>query len=181
VTAPSICLHLPSGLLMSAISTTPLDCLVLGRTADSMVDRQASFHSLLGEFSRVVVSKRSASPLEHTQLLHVRQRLCWFESTVHRACTGVCAMRGGSSLAALLTFQVQGSSCHDYLSARRLPMPLHHDESASRAKLRMITESDQQTMGATPLVASRTVGITAAELRAWKGERCLDASPSTSK
>ena len=176
MTAPCICLRLPSGLLISAISTTFLDCLALGPTADSMVDRPASSHSLLGEFSCVAVSKRSAGSLAHTQLLHMRQQRCWFESTVHRACTGVCAMRGGSSWAALLTFQVQGSSCHDYLSAPRLPMPLQRDESASHAKLRMITESEQQTMGATPLVASRTVGITAAELRAWKGERCWDAS-----
>src|SRR5271154_1679902 len=49
VTAPCICLRLPSGLLMSAISTTPLGCLVLGRIADSVVDRPASSHSLLGE------------------------------------------------------------------------------------------------------------------------------------
>lgn len=83
-------------------------------------------------------------------------------------------MRGGSSWAALLTFQVQGSSCHDYLLALRLPMPLHHDESASRAKLWMISRP-------WALVASRTVGITAAELRAWKGERCWDASPSISR
>jgi hypothetical protein len=38
VTAPCICLRLLSGLLMSAISITPLDCLVLGRIADSMVN-----------------------------------------------------------------------------------------------------------------------------------------------